>query len=97
MACCAWKPRMLSAISELAPSSRRARASSAAFRARIAASWLGSSSGDDTAVSEGFVHQRAGNRSPALGVIGTDHDQVDWNAHRAQRFTQSHELGAPTL
>ncbi len=43
------------------------------------------------------MHQRAGDRSPALRMIGTDHDQVDWNTHRPQRFAQSHELSAPAL
>jgi hypothetical protein len=43
------------------------------------------------------MHQRAGDRPPPLCVIGADHDQVDRNAHRAQRFPQSHELGAPAF
>jgi len=61
------------------------------------ASSRGSSSGDDTAVSEGFVHQRAGNGAPSLCMLGADNDQVDRNPHGAQRFTQPHELGATTL
>lgn len=43
------------------------------------------------------MHQRAGNGSPSLCMLGADNDQVDRNPHGAQRFTQPYELGATTL
>ena len=43
------------------------------------------------------MHQRAGHRTPLLCMLVTDHDQVDRNTHRAQRFTQSHKLSAAAL
>jgi len=43
------------------------------------------------------VHQRPANGSPPLSVLCADHDQVDRDSHRAQRFTQSHELSAAAL
>lgn len=43
------------------------------------------------------MHQGAGNWSPALRVVGANHDQVDWNAQCAQRFTKPHELSTATV
>ena len=43
------------------------------------------------------MHQGSGDASPSLRMLGADHDQVDWDAHRTQRFAQAHELLAAAL
>jgi hypothetical protein len=72
-------------------------ASPAAFRARIAAISEGSGPREDTALFQRPMNHTAPHTAPSGHVLLTDDDEIDRSANITERFSEAHELGAPTL
>ena len=90
-ACCAWKPTTASARSGSAQNLRTASASSRALRRSKCAS---SSSGcdKDAALAKRAVHECAGNAFATRRLVLGDHHDIDRDAQRRERVSQTHHL-----